>query len=66
MKEVLMRSREVGQDLKVIVKVKREKVKVSIKVNQEGNGSKTLKAVYIIKFLRARAQEYKALITFYS
>lgn len=46
MKEVLMRSQEVGRDLKVIVKVKREKVKVSIRVNQEGNCSKTLKAVY--------------------
>lgn len=46
MKEVLMRSQEVGQDLKVIVKVKREKVKVCIRVNQEGNCSKTLKAVY--------------------
>lgn len=33
MKEVLMRSQEVGQDLKVIVKVKREMVKVSIRVN---------------------------------
>lgn len=40
MKEVLMRSQEVGQDLKVIVKMKREKVKVSIRVNLDENRSK--------------------------